>query len=89
VARSDKHRSILVAAGESLTRRTEPIDSLIAAAVGLRRHRLLAGAAAAGLLVAPIALRAWILPAVWVVPLVLDGYRLGRSARSVWRARTG
>jgi hypothetical protein len=79
VADSERHRDTLTGTLDVLGRQLALVDAVITAARGVHRHRALLGAAAGLLVLAPLGARQWIGRATWLVPLVVEGFRLARS----------
>lgn len=82
VQRSDQERAELATIFGGLERKLAIVDTVVATARRLNRHRLLVGAAGAFLVLAPLAARSWIRRAVSLVPLALEGYRLVKAGKS-------
>ena len=81
IDRSDRDRAVLAAAVGSLERQLAVADVIVATVRRVHRHRALVGAVAALLILAPLAARTWVRRAMWVLPLVIEGYRAVKSLR--------
>jgi hypothetical protein len=55
-------------------------DKIVSVAQGLNRNRVVMGALAVGLVVAPVFARKWIRRASWWLPIVIQGYRVIRQS---------
>ena len=87
VARSDVHRADLAGIMDDLESRTVLLDIAVSTARRVHRHRVLVGAAAVGLVLAPLAARSWIRRVLWAAPLVLEGYHVFKALRDVRHGR--
>ncbi len=79
IARSDEERVALSAAFGGIERRFTIAEMLVSTARRMNRHRALAGAVAAGAIVAPLTAKTWLKRATWILPLAIEGYRLVRA----------
>lgn len=79
VARSDQNRDALIATVGGLENQFAIAEMVVATARRLHWNRGLVGAVALGLLVAPAAARQWVRRALWLAPLVLEGFRMARN----------
>jgi hypothetical protein len=81
LARSDQDRAGMASIFNGLERKFAVAEAVVATARGLSSHRALAGAAGLLLVLAPFAFRSWMRRALWLVPLVVGGYRAVKSHR--------
>jgi hypothetical protein len=79
IVRSDQERDEVAGIFGGFERKLAVVETVIATARRLHRHRALVGAAAVGLVFAPLAARKWLGRAIWLVPLALEGHRLARD----------
>lgn len=79
VARSDRERAELAALFGGIENRMWLVDTVVAGARRVGRNRFLVGAAGVLLVLAPIAARSWLRRAVWLLPVVIEGYRAVKS----------
>ncbi len=75
VARSDENRAALAVVFGSLERRLAIAEVVVATARRINRHRVLIGALAVGLIIAPRTLRKWMRRAMGVLPFAIEAYR--------------
>ncbi|HXV12787.1 MAG TPA: hypothetical protein VEC56_01145 [Candidatus Krumholzibacteria bacterium] len=75
LARSDQNRAGIASIFDGLERKLAVAEVLVATARGLSRYRALVGAAGVFMVFAPRAFRSRLRRAMWLVPLVVGGYR--------------
>ena len=86
LARSDQNRAELAAIFGGLERKFTVAETVVAAARGLSRHRVLFGAAGLSLILVPLAAKTWMRRVMWLVPLALQVYRTVKTHREERRA---
>lgn len=79
IERSDRNRDALAATVVGLERRFAVAELVVATVRRLHGNRGLVGAAALGLIFAPLAARRWARRALLLAPLALEGYRIARG----------
>lgn len=85
IARSDDERAELAAIFGGIENKLGFAEVVVASARRLHRHRFLVGAAGVFMLLSPITTRIWIRRAIWLVPVVLEGYRAVKSRAAARR----
>ena len=86
IDRSDRDRAALAATFRSLERQLAVADVIVSTVRRVNRHRALVGAAAAVLILAPLAARTWVRRAMWVLPIIIEGYRAAKGFRDARQA---
>jgi hypothetical protein len=79
IDRSDQERTELTSIVGGLEKKLAVVETVVAAARRVQRHRLLLGAAGVFMVLAPLAARSRIRRVLWLAPLALEGFRLVRS----------
>ena len=78
----DTDRDALASSFTGMERELRIADRIVSVARTMNRHRALVGAAAAGLLLAPAVTRKWIKKLSGWLPVVIEGYRAFKKART-------
>lgn len=86
IERCDRERAELAALLGGIEDRFALVDTVVTGARRLSRHRLVVGAAGVFMLVAPVVARTWVRRALWLLPVVLEGYRAVKSRAGDRRA---
>jgi UDP-N-acetyl-D-mannosaminuronic acid transferase (WecB/TagA/CpsF family) len=86
VDRSDQQRAELTAIFGGIERKLSVVETVVAAARRVHRHRLLVGAGGVFLILAPLAARSWMRRILWLFPLALEGFRVARAFAESRRA---
>ena len=79
VAESDQHRAAVAASFGAIERRLALAELVVATARRIHRYRIVIGAIAGWLIVAPRSARTWIVRASTLMPFVVEGVRLFRA----------
>jgi hypothetical protein len=87
IARSDLDRAALGAELSGIQRKVAFLESGIAFAQRVQRHRVFLGLATVWSVVAPVAARTWIGRLSWGLPLAIEGLRAAKSFAGARRAR--
>ncbi len=82
IAACDADRDALAQSLTGMEREIRIADRIVLVARAMNRHRVLVGAAAAGLLLAPAVTRKWIKKLSGWLPLVIEGYRAFKKLRT-------
>jgi len=86
IDRSDRERAELAAIFGGIESKLAVVETVVATARRVHRHRLLVGAAGVFVILAPLAARSWIRRVLWLAPVALEGFRVvkafGESRRS-------
>jgi hypothetical protein len=76
VAACDQDRADVAQAFGCIQRELHVADRVIAVAQGIKANRVVMGAVAAGLVLAPVFARKWIRRAAWWLPVAIQGYKI-------------
>ena len=88
VAECEQDRTDVANAFGAIQRELHVADRVIAVAQRVRVNRVMVGAMAAGLVLAPVLARKWIRRAAWWLPVIIEGYRtIRQSSRPKRRTR--
>lgn len=79
IARSDQERSALGETFGSLERKAAFLETGLAMAQRVHRHRVLLGLVTVWSVLAPVTARLWIGRLSWGLPLAVEAFRLGKS----------
>jgi len=82
IAECDADRMAVADSFEELQHELRIADRVVSVAQRFSRNKVLVGVLAAGLVAAPVLARKWIRRASWWLPVIIEGYRTIRSARS-------
>jgi hypothetical protein len=80
VASCDQDRTDVAQAFGGIQRELHVADRVIAVAQGIKANRVVMGAVAAGLVLAPVFARKWIRRAAWWLPVAIQGYKIIRQS---------
>jgi len=79
IDRSDRERAELAAIFGGPESKLAVVETVVATARRVHRHRLLVGAAGLLMILAPLAARSWVRRILWLVPVALEGFRVVRA----------
>lgn len=82
VAACEQDRADVASAFGGIQRELHVADRVIAVAQRVKENRVLVGAVAAALVLAPVFARKWIRRAAWWLPVAIQGYRIVQSSRN-------